>query len=245
MTREEAQFILQAYRPNSEDAHDPQFADALALARQDPGLGRWFADEQAMDAAFAAKLRASATPADLKAQLLLARATIRRRAWWRQPVWLAAAASVALLLALGGWRLRPGRGAAQLGEFRVAMAKAALDMNGHVEAFGLDEPELKQWLTEHRGHPDFVLPPKLAEHGVLGCKIVEWQGHRVTLLCFKFDGGHADIFVADAADLPGASLGSAPRFATDGPLITATWQREGKVYHLAGNFSTDQLKQLL
>ncbi|MGH7956736.1 MAG: hypothetical protein ACREH8_06965, partial [Opitutaceae bacterium] len=106
MTREEAQFILQAYRPNSEDAHDPQFADALALARQDPALGRWFADEQAMDAAFAAKLRARPTPTDLKAQLLLARATILNRPWWRQPVWLAAAASVALLLGLAGWRVR-------------------------------------------------------------------------------------------------------------------------------------------
>ena len=245
MNREEAQFILQAYRPNSEDARDPQFAEALALARQDPVLAQWFADEQAMDAAFAAKLRARPMPSDLKSQLLLARATIAQRAWWRRPVWLAAAASIALLLALGGWRLRASRGEAQFGEFRGAMAKVALNMTAHVEAFGMDEPELKQWLTEHRGHPDFVLPPKLAEHGVMGCKIVEWQGHRVTLLCFKFDGGHADIFVADAADLPGASLGSAPRFAADGPLTTATWQREGKIYLLAGNFSVDRLKQLL
>jgi len=245
MNREEAKFILQAYRPNSEDAHDPQFKEALALAALDPVLGRWFVDEQAMDAAFAAKLRARPMPSDLKSQLLLARATIAQRAWWRRPVWLAAAASVALLLALGGWRFRPGRGEARLGEFRVAMGKAALDMTGHVEAFGLDAAELKQWLTEHHGHPDFVLPPKLAEHGVMGCKIVEWQGHRVTLLCMKFDGGHADIFVADAADLPGASFGSAPRFAADGPLITATWHRDGKIYHLAGTFSADQLKLLL
>jgi len=245
MNREEAQFVLQAYQPKSEDAHDPQFAEALALARQDPVLARWFADEQAMDAAFASKLRARSLPSDLKAQLLLARATIARRAWWRQPLWLAAAASVGLLLAFGSWRQRKDRSEAQFGEFRVAMASAALDMSPHVEAFGMDAPELKQWLTEHRGHPDFVLPPKLAEHGVMGCKIVEWQGHRVTLLCMKFDGGHADIFVVNAADLPGASLSTAPRFAVDGPFITATWQRDGKIYHLAGDFPADRLKQLL
>ncbi len=245
MNREEAQFILQAYRPNSEDARDPQFAEALVLAGKDPVLAQWFIEEQALDAAFAAKLRASPMPSDLKSQLLLARATIAHRAWWRQPIWLAVAASVAFLLALGGWRLRAGRAEVQLGEFRVAMAKAALDMTEHVEAFGMDAPELKQWLTENRGHPDFVLPPKLAEHGVMGCKIVEWQGHRVTLLCFKFDGGHADIFVADAADLPGVKLGEAPRFAVDGSLITATWQHDGKIYHLAGNFSADRLKSLL
>ena len=245
MNRDEAQFILQAYRPNSEDAHDPQFAEALALARQDPVLAQWFADEQAMDAAFAAKLRAPPMPSGLKSQLLLARATIAQRAWWRRPVWLAAAASVALLLALGGWRLRASRGEAQFGEFRGAMAKVALNMTAHVEAFGMDEPELKQWLTEHRGHPDFVLPPKLAEHGVMGCKIVEWQGHRVTLLCLKFDGGHVDVFVANVADLPGIVLGDVTQFAAAGPLTTATWQRDGKIYHLAGNFSTERLKQLL
>ncbi len=245
MTREEAQFILQAYRPNSEDAHDPQFADALVLARQDPVLGRWFADEQAMDAAFAAKLRALPPPSDLKAQLLLARATIRHRSWWRQPVWLAVAASVALLLGLAGWRVRFDSGDTRLAEFQGAMATAALDMSNHVDAFGMDAPALKQWLTEHQGHPDFVLPPKLAEHGVMGCKIVEWRGHRVTLLCLKFDGGHADIFVANAADLPGVALGDAPRFAVEGAFTTATWQRDGKIYHLAGNFSSDQLRNLL
>ncbi len=245
MNREEAQFILQAYRPNGEDAQDPQFAEALALARHDPVLDRWFAEEQAMDAAFAAKLRARATPADLKAKLLLARATIRHRAWWRQPVWLAAAAAIAVMLALAGWRFRAAPSEVPLDEFRGAMARAALDLTQHVDVFGLDATALKLWLAEHRGHPDFVLPPKLAEHGVMGCKIVEWRGHRVTLLCLKFDGGHADVFVADAADLPGLALGDVPRFAVEGALTTATWQRDGKIYHLAGNFSSDQLRNLL
>ena len=245
MNREEAQFILRAYLPNSEDAHFQPFAEALALARQDPILAQWFAAEQAMDAAFAAKLRARPIPADLRSQLLLARATIARRAWWSRPVWLAAAASVALLLALGVWRLRPASGTGQLEAFLGAMELAALDMSAHVDAFGMDGPELKQWLTEHRGHPDFVLPPKIAQHGVMGCKVVEWQGHRVTLLCLKFDGGHMDIFVVNAADLPGTRLGEAPQFAAASTLTTATWQSEGKIYHLAGNFSVDQLKRLL
>ena len=198
-----------------------------------------------MDAAFAAKLRARPMPADLKSQLLLARATIARRMWWRRPVWLAVAASVAMLLTFGAWRFRSARAEEYFGEFRVAMDTAAIDMSKHVEAMGMDASELKRWLTEHHGHPDFVLPPKLAEHGVMGCKIVEWQGHRVTLLCLKFDGGHADVFVADAADLPGVKLGEAPRFAADGPLTTAAWRNDGKIYYLAGNFSADRLRQLL
>ena len=51
MNREEAQFILHAYRASGEDAHDPQFTDALALVRTDPGLAHWFARTQALDAA--------------------------------------------------------------------------------------------------------------------------------------------------------------------------------------------------
>jgi len=245
MNREEARFILQAYRPDTEDTHDPQFAEALALARQDPVLARWSANEQAMDAAFAAKLRARPIPADLKPELLLARSTIARRAGWRRPLWLAAAASILLLLALGGWRLRSVRSEVQLGDYRLAMTRAALDKTEHVEAYGMDASELKQWLTEHRGHPDFVLPPKLAEHDVLGCKIVEWRGHRVTLLCLKFDGGHVDIFVAAVADMPDFKLGPTPQYAVVGGLTTATWQHEGKVYHLAGNFPVERLKALL
>jgi len=245
MTREKTQFILQAYRPNSEDAYDPQFADALRRAREDPVLGRWFAEEQAMDAAFAAKLRAQPTPSGLKTQILLARATIRHRSQWRQPVWLAVAATVALLVSLAGWRVRFISGDTPLAEFQGAMATAALDLSNHVDAFAMDAPALKQWLTEHQGHPDFVLPPKIAEHGVMGCKIVEWQGRRVTRLCMKLDDGHADIFVANATDLTGVTLGDAPRFAGAGALPTATWQRDGKIYHLAGNVSADQLKQLL
>ncbi|MEO6246422.1 MAG: hypothetical protein ABIQ12_13390, partial [Opitutaceae bacterium] len=208
MIREAAQLILQAYRPNTEDAHDPQFKEALALARQDPVLARWFAEEQALDAAFAAKLRSRGTPEDLKAQLLLARATEVRRAGWRQPIWLAVAAAVAVLCAVIGRQSKVTAGKTDLAAFQGAMADVALEPAQHVEAFGLDAVELKQWLTAHRGHPDFVLPPKLASHGVMGCKVVEWQGHRVTLLCMKFDGGHADVFVADAADLPAVVVGN-------------------------------------
>ncbi len=245
MNREEAQFILQAYRPNSEDAHDPQFAAALALARQDPVLAQWFAAEQAMDAAFAAKLRSHPLPADLKAQLLLARTTATRRLWWRQPAWLAVAAAIVVLLGVAGRQLRTAGGEVKLAEFQGAMAEVALGRTQHVDAFGLDAPALKQWLTEHRGHPDFVLPPKLAEHGVMGCKVVEWQHRNVTLLCLKFDGGHVDVFVANAADLPNFQLGETPQFAAAGALTTASWQRDGKIYHLAGNFAADRLKQLL
>ena len=197
MNREEAQFILGAYRPNSGDAHDPQFQEALELARRDPALGQWFAGEQALDRAFSAKIRGQAVPVDLKTQLLLARTTARRAVWWRSPVWLAAAACSAVLLVAASLLLRKPASPAELVAFRTAMTAAASDMSVHADVWGLDADGYRKWLAENRGTSDFVLPPALAAKGIAACKIVGWQGHRVTMLCLKFDGRHVDVFVVN------------------------------------------------
>src|SRR4030095_6054055 len=112
MNREEAQFILHGYRASGEDAHDPQFTDALALVRNDLELAHLFAREQALGAAIAGRIRSVLPPPELTNQLLLARKVIRPRTWWRKPAWIAAAASVALLISAGSlWWLRQGAAA--------------------------------------------------------------------------------------------------------------------------------------
>ena len=245
MNREEAQFILHAYRPNGEDAHDQQFADALASVRNDPELARWFTREQALDAAIAGRIRSVSPPPHLTTQLLLARKVIRPRPWWRKPAWIAAAASVALLISAASlWWLRKS-GETEFASFRGTMIEAYLDMSKHIDVMGLDADELKRWLTEHGGQPGFVLPPRLADKGIIGCKVLEWHGHRVTLLCLKFGGKHVDVFVINESDLPRVSLGATPHFASERGLTTATWRREGKIYFLAGNIPESDLKQLL
>lgn len=245
MNREEAQFILGAYRPNSEDAHDPLFQEALALVRQDPVLAQWFTEQQALDRAFSAKIRECPVPADLKAQLLLARTTARRVAWWRSPVWLAAAACFALLFVVAGSLFRGRANAAEFTAFRGAMAAASADMSDHFNVFGLDASGYTQWLTEHRGASDFVLPPALAASGIAACKIVEWRQQRVTMLCIKHGGQHLDVFVINASDLPGASLGTTPQFFADGGATSAAWRREGNVYLLASAMTKSDLQQIL
>jgi hypothetical protein len=246
MNREEAQFILGAYRPNSEDAQDPQFHEALALARLDPELGRWFAEQQALDRAFAAKIRGRPVPADLNAQLLLARTTVRRRVWWHRPLWFAAAACFAIALVVAGSFLRPRADAsAKFTAFRSAMTAVSSDMSNHVEVFGLDMDGYRKWLTERRGASDFVLPAALADKGIAACKIVAWQGHQVTMLCLKFGGQHLDVFVVNASDLPGVSLGSTPEFFADAGATTVAWRRDGNVYLIAGTMPKTDLQQLL
>jgi hypothetical protein len=245
MNREEAQFTLRAYRPSGEDAQDPQFQEALGLVRNDPELARWFAREQALDAAIAGRIH-SVTPApDLRTQLLLARKVIRPRLWWRKPAWIAAAALVALLISAASLLLLRRSGEAEFASFRGTMIEASLDIRKHIDVMGLDANELKQWLIENRGHPGFVLPPGLAVKGLIGCKVLDWHAHRVTLLCLKFGGKHVDVFVVNESDLPGVSLGAAPVFAAEHGLTTARWRREGKIYFLAGNIPESDLKQLL
>jgi hypothetical protein len=245
MNREEAQFILHAYRANGEDANDPQFEEALALVRSDPELARWFAHEQILDAAISARIHSMSPPPDLTTQLLLARKVIRPRPWWRKPAWVAAAASIALLISAASlWLLRRS-GETDFASFRATMIEASLDMTKHIDVMGLDADELKRWLIEHRGQAGFVLPPGLADKGIIGCKVLEWHGHRVTLLCLKFGGKHVDVFVVNESDLPGVSLSATPHFASEHGLTTATWRREGKIYFLAGNIPESDLKQLL
>jgi hypothetical protein len=244
MNREEAQFILEAYRPNAEDARDPQFQEALALARVDPELGRWFAAQQALDGAFANKLRSHPVPADLKAQLLLARSTMRPRVWWRQPAWLAAAACIAFALAVTAARWRPGAGGTDSMSFREAMAAAATAFP-HVDVSGLDVEGYRAWLASRGAAADFVLPARLASQRIAACKIVAWRGTKVTMLCVKVGGRHLDVFVADASELPGVSLGATPEFFAQGNVSTAGWHRDGKIYLVAGALPQTELRQLL
>ncbi len=245
MNREEAQFILSAYRPGTEDDHDPQFQAALDLVRQDQDLARWFVQQQAVDAAFARQLRSALpVPPDLKEYLLLARRTVLPSPWWRRPAWLAAAASLALLLG-SGWGYVRHTQTQRFADFRSTVEPAVMDMVTHNDVMGLDQDQLKSWLAAQQGHADYVLPSRLAGVGVAGCKVLNWQGHKVTLLCFKTGGKHADVFVVDAAELPGTAAGPVPVYAVHDGFTTALWRHEGKIYYLAGNISQYDLERLL
>jgi hypothetical protein len=146
MTNQEAKFTLGAYRAGGQDAGDPVFAEALEQAKRDPALGAWLAREQAHDAIVAAKLREVAPPAGLRAAILAgAQASSTRRVRWKQPVWLAAAAAVALLLAVVGTISRGERGAVAPATALAELVLADLNVAGHA---GHDTASggLKAWL---------------------------------------------------------------------------------------------------
>jgi uncharacterized membrane protein YbaN (DUF454 family) len=245
MNNQEAKLILQAYRPGGRDTFDPLFAEALEQARRDPELQKWFAEEQVLDSQIQSKMRtAVAVPRDLKANLLALRKIIRPVPWWFQPMKLAAAAAVVLLIGLSAFLLLPQK-PAQLALFREKMVRYSMQEHGHITFESPDIAKLQQWLQARGVDANFELPAGLQGKPAQGCRVVDWNGHQATMICFVLDDGkHMDLFVMDRAGLPGFLESGAPQIVKTDGLMMATWAKSGKVYLLTGD-NEKLLQQIL
>ena len=246
MNNEEAKLILQAYRPGGQDASDPLFAEALEHARRDPELQKWFAEQQALDSLIQSKLRpAVAVPRDLKTNLLALRKIIRPVPWWFQPMKLAAAAAIVLLLGLSAYLLLPQK-PAQLALFREKMVRYSMQEHGHITFESPDIAKIQQWLQDRGVDANFGLPGGLQGKPAQGCRVVDWNGQKATMVCFVLDTGeHVDFFVMDRAGLPGLPENGAPQFASANGLMTVTWAKGDKVYLMTGSGGKRFFQQLL
>jgi hypothetical protein len=247
MNNEEAKLILQAYRPGGQDANDPRFREALAQAQRDPELARWFANEQALDSRISTKVKASITPpAHLKSRLLAQRRIVSPVAWWKRPVWqLAAAACLALVVTIAAIWLKPdhSNGFAQ---YRVDMAEFAGKKLDRLDLMSRDMEEVRRWLAQKESHGDLVLPVGLNGRPSLGCRLLDWKGHKVSLVCFELENKQvAHLLVVDSAAFKDAPTKS-PVFNQVGDVATASWSRGGKTYVVAskGGNEPDLIKLL-
>lgn len=242
MDKTEAKLILQTYRPNGHDNEDPRFAQALELARNDAELGTWFAEQQAFDHAIAKKLSTVTIPADLRASILAGKkiASPDVPAWQRYSKQLAAIAAMLLLLLLPFALMQKQK--PPLAKFK-SDAVTFLDELNRLDMSSRDTESIRAWLTTHGGQRRFDLPAKLAQNPSIGCRIYDWKGQKVTLICFnitpkggKFDEVH--LLVLDASQLRDAPTGLKPCFETVGNWKTACWQEDGLAYVLAGTTSS-------
>jgi uncharacterized membrane protein YbaN (DUF454 family) len=245
MNNQEGKLILQAYRPGGRDTFDPLFAEALEQARRDPELQKWFAEEQVLDSQIQSKLRSAvAVPRDLKANLLALRKIIRPVPWWFQPMKLAAAAAVVLLIGLVAFLFLPPK-PTPLALFREKMVSYSMQEHGHVTFESPDIAKLRQWLQARGVDANFELPAGLQGKPAQGCRVVDWNGHQATMICFVLDDGkHMDLFVMDRAGLPGFLESGAPQIVKTDGLMMATWAKSGKVYLLTGD-NEKLLQQIL
>ena len=199
MNNQEAKLILQAYRPGGLDAADPMFAEALALAQHDPELQKWLAKEQALDALVQARLQqAVPIPFGLKTRLLAQRKAVRPVAWWRTPFWLVTAAAVLVLMAaLTVVWLKPSD-RPQFADLRETMVQNSLQMDEHVSHMAKDMAQIQDWLKTQKAPANFAMPASLHDAMLHGCKVLDWHGQKVTMLCLMASGGsHVDLFVID------------------------------------------------
>ena len=232
MNNQEAKLILQAYRPNGQDASDPFFAEALAQVRQDPELQKWFAEETAFNARLQARLEAAVPiPAGLKSDLLALRKTVPLTPWWFQPMKLAA---VGLILAALGTILLLIPQRSQLASFRDTMAQHSLQLQEHVVFQSHDLAKIEQWLQGNGAKTDFNVPAMLQAGLPHGCRIIDWNGQKATMICFYVGSDHFDLFVMDRAGLPNFPQNGVPQYASADGLMTAMWAGGGKIYLLTG-----------
>ncbi len=244
MNNVEAKFILQAYRPNGADAGDPAFAAALAQAQADPSLQGWLVREQAFDGAISAKLGTVPAPAGLREAILAGgRATTagsaRPARWWNQPLWLAAAASIAVIFA-AGLALWP-RQAGAFTDFALADTRLSGIHGGH----GQENNELQAVLNNPATRLGQPLPINFSNLHETGCRTVKFRGHDVLELCFKRDGVWFHCYIGRAADFPQFARNSSPLLADHGGVSLASWADAENVIVVVSKTGRKSLEALL
>jgi hypothetical protein len=246
MNETEARIILGAYQPNVDDRSDAQIAEALRLTAADPALANWWEEEQAFDRAIAAQLKAIPPPFGLKTRILAqaGEETPQRRNGWRWA--FAGAMAVATLLLLAQitdfWQKSqsgnlPHQYASEMASFiEIAPALA-------MESSNLDQ--IKNWLGQKHEKP-MQIPAQLAALDPVGCRVLSFRGHDVTLICFYTEEKRlAHLFVVDRAALPNLKPGDKPIFSNQHGWMTATWAEGGDVYMIAMQGSRAEVEPLL
>ncbi|HME87897.1 MAG TPA: hypothetical protein VKE30_01645 [Chthoniobacterales bacterium] len=243
MDNREAKFLLSAYRPNGQDVNDPRFAEALAQARRDPILERWFRESIEFDAAITKKLSSVPVPSDLP-ENILAGAKISRPSQAVLLKW-AIAAGFILIALVGSIVLRqvtkPRLAGWQEEGLRTISSLVAGQTKFDAESDrGTD---LIEWLKTNRGPTAERLPKNLEKVASIGCKTFSWNGTPVSVICFvRRDSGLVHLVATRA---PLTQREGEPQFVQRGKWVTATWREGDTIYMLALEGSLDQLRNYL
>ena len=106
-----------------------------------------------------------------------------------------------------------------------------------------DLSQIREFLDQHGGAEDLNVPEKVAALRSLGCRILDWHGGKVTLICFKVHGTQeVHLLVADRSKFRDPPPARPPQFDQAGKWTTASWTRGNKVYLLAGRGERSMLE---
>ncbi|HEY1770623.1 MAG TPA: hypothetical protein VGG02_10265 [Chthoniobacterales bacterium] len=229
MDETQARLILQNYRPGL--PNDPETAEALRMAAANPELGRWFADEQAFDRAIAAQIESVPAPFGLKTRILAEGGAKKAAGKARWIFGLAAFAALGFLSAelVSLWRAPAPVGSAEYAREMASFIQLAppLPMESH------DLGAIRNWLSD-KNAPAAKVPARLAALDPIGCRVLSFRGHEVTLICFRREGNRlAHLFVVNRAAMPKLKMGDKPVFDNENGWMTATWMEDDQIYMIA------------
>jgi hypothetical protein len=243
MNKEEIQKILAASSLGDRDAVDPLVAQALEEAKRDPALLSWFEREREFDRKFSRAFLGTPLPKGLKARLLstLEVAMTRRLRRSRTVAWTVA--GIALLIALVSSWYGFSQPASSVAHFRGEMV-GFIKVTPSLELETSRLTRIKTWLSSAGAPASVSLPPGLEALEPVGCRVLFFRGHKVTLICFRrTQGSLVHLFVVDADIF--AHLRSKPVLAPQGNWMTAAWKEDGRFYLLAAQGDEELLRRYL
>ena len=245
MDRKEAQLILSALRPQSPEASEPAFAEALAKAEADPKLKAWWQAQQEFDQKITAKLAEVPIPADLRESILARRKITRFEPRVRYSTWLAAAAVIAFLCVAGTFWHVAKYGPVDRSDYADAVVSVLGDNGPDLAMTSTDHGQIIDWLKAHNA-PVGDMPPKFHAIPSVGCQRYEIHGHVVSLVCFALANGRiAHFFVVDKSALNDPPEETGAEFGNVKGWNVAAWSDSHMTYMVATQADLETLKQLL
>jgi hypothetical protein len=253
---EKAKAILQHYRP-SIDAEDPYFSEALEQVQRDPALAQWFIEHCANYETMRRTLCQISVPVGLHEEILKAHVRQRPGVRWTHPAFVAPVAVALIVLAIIVYGLYARRSVVmQPRDFAAYLQTMTRVATGRYKmtVVTTDPDILRHHLADAHGPADYSLTPALRTLSLEGGLVVDWFGHKVSMLCFTQDDkqdkdANEDhdvwLFVVSRDALPDVPTAVAPQFTPAHGLITASWTSGDKVYLLATRGAQAELQRLL
>ena len=241
MTDQEARNILLLYRPNSADANDPEFAQALACAQRSPELKAWFENHCAVQEVIGNHFRQIPVPEGFKEQIISERKAQNLRQRVKLGVLLAGVTTIAILgVVLATW-LRQEMAIAREQSLAVFQSRmiSMVQRNYSMDIETNNLTAIRAYFAGREAVADWVLPPALERQATCtGCGVLPWHQSPVSMVCFS-TGRRRDqrpdmfLFVVGSSDVRNAPAAGETKFAPVNSLYTASWTADGRTYVLA------------
>lgn len=243
MDKQEAQFILSAYRPGAQDAGDSRFTEALHFADQDPELKTWFESEIRQDQIIANKLNQVRAPDGLREQILAGMNQAEQTPpWWRQAPIMGIAATIIVVFGLMMSWNRPTYDS----EFDELRANAVSYAAGFIslDFFSENLPDLAAWLSDRDAPGSVDLVGQLESVPGIGCRTLSWSGKTVSLVCLQGDTVY-HVFMVDRDEVPDRPDSAEPQFWQMKRRTVVSWSDDARTYILVTKATPDEVRALL